>query len=123
MGPCWLGMIRVPMGSRRWSSWSIVGLKSLLPPGGPFQSVPSCSRRCHLWNGSSVRGGAYATDRHGRALHKSLMAPEVSDAVSRTLVADGQASILLKDPACGLDYVVQGDAPLDPRNLMVVPYP
>ena len=61
-------------------------------------------------------GGAYATDRHGRALHKSLMAPEVSDAVSRTLVADGQASILLKDPACGLDYVVQGDTPLDPAT-------
>ena len=61
-------------------------------------------------------GGAYATDRDGRALHKSLMAPEVSDAVSCTLVADGQASILLKDPACGLDYVVQGDAPLDPAT-------
>ena len=61
-------------------------------------------------------GGAYATDRHGHALYKSLMLPEVSEQVSRTLVADGQASILLKDPACGLDYVVQGDAPLDPAT-------
>ncbi|MBL21872.1 MAG: hypothetical protein CMJ37_03405 [Phycisphaerae bacterium] len=61
-------------------------------------------------------GGAYATDRHGRALHKSLMPAEVSESVSRTLVADGQAAILLKDPECGLDYVVQGDAPLDPAT-------
>jgi hydroxymethylpyrimidine pyrophosphatase-like HAD family hydrolase len=61
-------------------------------------------------------GGAYATDRHGRALYKSLMRPEVSDLVSRTLVEDGQASILLKDPECGIDYVVQGDAPLDPAT-------
>ncbi len=61
-------------------------------------------------------GGAYATDRHGRALYKSLMRPEVSDLVSRTLVEDGQASILLKDPECGVDYVVQGDAPLDPAT-------
>jgi len=61
-------------------------------------------------------GGAYATDRHGRALYKSLMRPEVSNLVSRTLVEDGQASILLKDPECGIDYVVQGDAPLDPAT-------
>ena len=61
-------------------------------------------------------GGAYVTDRHGRALYKSLMRPEVSDLVSRILVEDGQASILLKDPECGLDYVVQGDAPLDPAT-------
>ena len=61
-------------------------------------------------------GGAYATDRRGRPLYKSLMAPEVSDKVSRTLVEDGQASILLKDPDCGIDYVVQGEAPLDPAT-------
>ena len=61
-------------------------------------------------------GGAYATDRKGRPLYKSLMLPDVSEQVSRTLVADGQASILLKDPDCGIDYVVQGDAPLDPAT-------
>ena len=61
-------------------------------------------------------GGAYATDRHGRPLYKSLMTPEVSEKVSRSLVDDGQASILLKDPDCGIDYVVQGQAPLDPAT-------
>ena len=104
-----------PDGVRRWSGWSIVGLKSLLPPGGPFR-VFLRARGVAICETDHQCGGAYATDRHGRALHKSLMAPEVSDAVSCTLVADGQASILLKDPACGLDYVVQGDAPLDPAT-------
>lgn len=89
------------------------GVEVIVATGRAFSECAFVLEALPFVNRVISAGGSYATDRHGCALYKSLLLPEVSEQVSATLVNDGQASILLKDPECGIDYVVQGDAPLD----------
>ena len=63
-------------------------------------------------------GGSLLCDRQGHTLHRKLLVDAVVAATTEVLLERDLRVLVLKDgDACGLDYVLVGDAPLHPASI------